>query len=65
MLAEHVVALPNERRDTNFTDLNMLVDPIGRERTHEEFVILLQSSGLRLDGVHQAGISSIMEAVAA
>jgi len=38
-----------------FSDLNMLVNTGGRERTLEEYVALLESSGLRVEAVLETG----------
>ena len=65
LIIERVIAPPNEGRDAKFSDLNMLVSPGGRERTREEFVALLGSSGLRLERVLGAGVFSILEAAKA
>jgi hypothetical protein len=43
----------------------MLVGPGGRERTREEFAALLDSSGLRLERVHDAASFSVVEAASA
>ncbi|HEY2926868.1 MAG TPA: methyltransferase, partial [Albitalea sp.] len=60
-----VIAPANEGRDAKFSDLNMLVGPGGRERTREEFAALLESSGLRLERVLDAGSFSVVEATSA
>ncbi len=65
LIVERVVAPANEGRDAKFSDLNMLVGPGGRERTREEFAALLESSGLRLERVLDAGIFSVIEATSA
>lgn len=62
LVIEGVVAPPNEGRDTKFSDLNMLVNPNGRERTHEEFEKILSSAELRIVGAHKAGRSFILDA---
>lgn len=63
LLIERIVAPPNEGRDTKFSDLNMLVEPGGRERTQDEFAHLLATAGFRLVRVVEAGISAVIEAV--
>lgn len=65
LIVERVIAPPNEGRDAKFSDLNMLVSPDGRERTREEFAALLDSSGLRLERVLDAGSFSVVEAASA
>ena len=65
LIVERVIAPPNEGRDAKFSDLNMLVMLGGRERTREEFAALLESSGLRVERVLDAGTFSVIEAVSA
>ena len=65
LIIERVIAPPNEGADAKFSDLNMLVGPSGRERTREEFAALLDSAGLRLKRVVDAGAFSIIEATSA
>ena len=65
LIVERVIAPANEGRDAKFSDLNMLVSPGGRERTREEFAALLESSGLRLERVLDAGSFSVVEAASA
>ena len=50
LLIERIVGPPNEDPRTKFGDLNMLVNPAGRERTVEEWESLLDASGFRLEG---------------
>lgn len=64
LIVERLIAPPNEGRDTKFSDLNMLVGPGGRERTREEFVTLIEASGLRLGAVIDAGGFFVIEALA-
>jgi hypothetical protein len=49
LVVERVVGRPNEGPETKFSDLNMLVMPGGRERTLEEFAVLCERSGFRLE----------------
>ena len=65
LIVERVIAPANEGRDAKFSDLNMLVGPGGRERTREEFAALLESSGLRLERVLDAGGFCVIEAASA
>ena len=65
LIVEQMIAAPNEGRDAKFSDLMMLVGPGGRERTREEFVALLDASGLRLARVVAAGGHFVVEAVCA
>ena len=48
LLNERVVGPPNEDAHTKFSDLNMLVNPGGRERSEEEYARLLDAADLRL-----------------
>ena len=48
LLIERILGPPNEDWRTKFTDLNMLVNPGGRERTLEEWETLLQQAGYSL-----------------
>jgi len=48
LLIERIVDRPNEGWRTKFSDLNMLVNPDGRERTYEEWETLLQQAGYSL-----------------
>jgi hypothetical protein len=49
-----------------FSDLNMLVNTGGRERTADEYRALLETSGLRVVGVHATpGLVQVFEAVRA
>lgn len=48
LVVERVLANPNEGPEAKFADLNMLVGAGGRERSAEEFAILLASAGFRL-----------------
>jgi SAM-dependent methyltransferase len=62
LLIEHLIGPPNEGRDAKFSDLNMLVAPGGRERTREEFEVLLAESDFRLSRVLHAGSNCVVEA---
>jgi len=50
LLIERIVGVVNEDPRTKFLDLNMLVVPGGRERTIEEWLALLESTGYVLVG---------------
>jgi hypothetical protein len=50
LLIERIVGPPNEDARTKFGDLNMLVNPYGRERTIDEWDGLLRASGFVLEG---------------
>ena len=49
LVVERVLASPNEGAEGKLSDLNMLVNAGGRERTRGEFAKLLASVGLTLD----------------
>jgi hypothetical protein len=51
LLVERVLGPPNEGAEGKLSDLNMLVAPGGRERTVEEYDVLLASAGFRRRGV--------------
>lgn len=64
LLIERVLGPPNQDPAGKFSDLNMLVNPGGRERTEEEYASLLNSAGLRLSQVVTLGSGGcIVEAV--
>jgi hypothetical protein len=48
LVVERILAPPNEGADGKFSDLNMLVNAGGRERTAEEFAALLDAAGFEL-----------------
>jgi hypothetical protein len=63
LLIERIVGPPNEDAQTKFMDLNMLVNPYGRERTIEEWDALLEVSGFRLEGATpSASVLAVIEA---
>ena len=47
LIVERLLAGPNEGSDTKFSDLNMFVMTGGRERSEDQFVRLLERSGLQ------------------
>src|SRR5689334_6779733 len=49
-LVEWVLGGPNELPGPKFSDLNMLVNPGGRERTIDEYAALFEQAGFRLVG---------------
>lgn len=51
LIVERELGGPNEAPDAKLSDLNMLVGPGGRERTHDEYARLLDAADLRLTGV--------------
>jgi hypothetical protein len=48
---EAVIGPPNAGAAGKFTDLTMLANPGGRERTREEYAALVGAAGFRLSGV--------------
>ena len=50
LVIERLVGPPNEGHQAKFADLNMLVVPGGRERTLDEYQVLLETAGYRLVG---------------
>ena len=48
LVVERTLAPPNEGAEVKFSDLNMLVNAGGRERTSEEFTALLAGAGFEL-----------------
>jgi hypothetical protein len=51
LVIERIIAPPNEGADGKFSDLNMLVNAGGRERTLCEFETLFAAAGFRIDQV--------------
>jgi hypothetical protein len=47
-IVEHVIGPPNTSREAKFMDLSMMVLTGGRERTRDEFAVLLADAGFRL-----------------
>ena len=50
LVIEREINPPNEGPMAKFSDLNMLVSPGGRERTHDEWAALFAAGGFRLVG---------------
>jgi O-methyltransferase len=64
LVLERVLAPANEGLDDKLSDLNMLVNPGGIERTVEEFEALLARAGFRLERhVPNTGAQDVLEAV--
>src|SRR5579859_874855 len=62
LVVERVLEPPNQGLSGKLGDLNMLVNPGGTERTHEEWEMLLAAGGFRLMGVHPTrGMYSLLE----
>ncbi len=51
LVVERTVAPPNQGADVKLTDLNMLVNVGGRERSSEEFTALLAGAGFELHAI--------------
>ena len=62
LVIERRVGPPNAEPAGKFSDLNMLVMPGGRERTHDEYAALFNAAGLRLVGLTPAGPMDVLEA---
>jgi SAM-dependent methyltransferase len=66
LLIEWVLGGPNERPGAKFSDVNMLVNPGGRERTIGEYASLFEQAGFRLVGeTETSGGHSVIEAAPA
>jgi O-methyltransferase/methyltransferase family protein len=66
LVIERELGRPNEHPDAKFSDLNMLVGPMGQERTHAEYVALLTASGFKFEAVTPSAVgTNIISAVAA
>jgi hypothetical protein len=64
ILVERVLAAPNQGLDDKLSDLNMLVNPGGMERSAEEFEALLGASGFRVVSIGDTGSQfKVIEAV--
>ncbi len=64
LLIERSLGPPNTAPGGKLSDLNMLLMPGGRERTHEEYGALFAAADLRLSGVTETGSVDVIEAVA-
>jgi hypothetical protein len=63
LVVERVLGQPNEGAEMKFSDLNMLVMPGGRERNLQEFELLFETAGFRLE--HETPTSSGFSVIAA
>jgi hypothetical protein len=64
ILIERIIGDPNEDAETAFSDLNMLVNAGGRERTRNEFDDLLREAGLVMGAVTSLPASQFIIAAA-
>ena len=62
LMIERDLGPPNAEPEAKFSDLNMLVNPGGRERTRDEYAHLFEQAGLRLDASTPAGGLALYEA---
>lgn len=51
LIVERLIGPPNEGAESKLSDLNMMVNVGGRERSQEEFARLLQEAGFGLRAV--------------
>lgn len=65
LVVERSLGPPNAAPAGKLSDLNMLLMPGGRERSHDEYAALFDASGLRLTGVTPAGPMDVIEATPA
>ena len=56
LVIERRLGPPNEAPRAKSSDLNMLVNPGGRERTHEEYGALFSAAGFRLASVTPSNV---------
>lgn len=63
---ERELGRPNQDPDPKFSDLNMLVGPMGQERTPAEYAALFAAAGFHLTGVTPSAVGTgVYEGVAA
>jgi hypothetical protein len=66
LVIERDLGEPNKRPDAKFSDLNMLVGPMGQERTHAEYAALLTAAGFRFEAVTPSLVGTdVISAIAA
>ena len=65
LVVERSLGAANSEPAGKLSDLNMLLMPGGRERSHDEYEALFDASGLRLIGVTPAGPMDVVEATIA
>ena len=66
LVIERDLGNPNSDPDAKFSDLNMLVNPGGRERSEAEYRVLLEAAGFRFIGFTPTGSGiGVFEGIAA
>lgn len=66
LVVERELARPNQDLDAKFSDLNMLVGPMGQERTTAEYAALFVATGFRFVGFTPSAVGTgVYEGVAA
>jgi hypothetical protein len=61
LMIERDLGPPNAESEAKFSDLNMLVNPGGRERSWDEYAQLFQQAGLRLENSTPAGMLAVYQ----
>jgi hypothetical protein len=65
LVVERELGGPNENPDAKFSDLNMLVGPMGQERTPDEYAALFAAAGFRFVGFTPSAVGTgVYEGVA-
>jgi hypothetical protein len=65
LVVERELGRPNQNPDPKFSDLNMLVGPMGQERTPAEYAALCAAAGFRFVGVTPSAVgTSVYQGVA-
>ena len=66
LVVERELGRPNQDPDAKFSDLNMLVGPMGQERTPDEYAALFAAAGFRFVGFTPSAVGTgVYEGVAA
>lgn len=66
LVIERELGRPNQDPDAKFSDLNMLVGPMGQERTSAEYAALFAAAGFQFAGVTPSAVGTgVFAAVAA
>ena len=65
LVVERELGRPNQDPDAKFSDLNMLVGPMGRERTPAEYAALFTAAGFRFVGFTPSAVGTgVFEGIA-